>query len=88
MKKFPLIVVVTCFLIGLMASCKNKEKQCTSLLAQVATADTTFYNAQTDANCKAFKAAMQAWLDDSYCSEKDAVKKAAFIAEIGALNCP
>ncbi len=86
--KKMVILGLTLGALALISSCKNTAKECASLLASVTVADTAYYNSQNVVNCKAYKAALKAWVDETDCSDKDAVRKAQFIAEMGALNCP
>lgn len=65
----------------------NKTSKCVSLEAAVIKADSVFYSAQSNTNCVAYKAAMQAWIDETDCSNEDATQKADYQQKISALSC-
>lgn len=63
---------------------------CVQLVSDIVTATQNYANDDSETNCKALKAAYQAWLDKSKCYNGDANAKSTYEAALSDLNsvCP
>jgi hypothetical protein len=84
-----IIITTSLFIImsTLVISCTKKAADCTALNTTIVNTKTAYTSNQSTDNCRAYKAALTAWLAENTCTDNATALKQQYTAQNAELKC-